>query len=131
MRPSNILRLALRLASAIALLVLAGAKLITPPEVLSLPVWYCASGMAASVVRIFAWAISNQGQTAIAAAITGITTLSFLRFHPLPEAREFRIAVLALLAFLFVTAMHTGASYNAKTCTQANTQLTGTTQVRP
>jgi hypothetical protein len=125
MRTSEMLRSAFRLAGVITLLVLAGTKQFPLAETLKDPGWSCDTGLFMSVLRALIWAFSDQGRAAIAAVIAGMATLSFLRTHPLAEAREFGAGVLVLLAFLFFSAVQSGAGSDSKTCAQLSASLTG------
>jgi hypothetical protein len=124
MRTSEMLRSAFRLASAIILLILASTKQFPLAEVLKEPGWSCDAGIFMSVFRALIWVFSDQGRAAIAAVIAGMATLSFLRTHPLVEAREFGVGVLALLAFLFFTAMQAGTGSGPKACAHLSASLT-------
>jgi hypothetical protein len=126
MTTSEMLRSAFRLASAVILLMLASTKQFPLAEVLKEPGWSCDNGLFMNVFRALIWVFSDQGRAAIAATIAGMATLSFLRRHPLVEAREFGVGVLALLAFLFFTAMQTGAGGNSKACAHLSISLTAT-----
>ncbi len=125
MKTSEMLQSAFRLVSAITLLVLASTKQFPLAEVLKEPAWSCDSGLFIGVFRVLIWVFSDHGRAAIAAAIAGMATLSFLRSHPLAEAREFGVGVFALLAFLFFTAMQTGAGSDSNVCAQLSASLTG------
>ena len=123
MSTSQMLQSGFRLVSAITLLALASLKQLPLVDALAGAKWQCEPLLLAGFVRILVWAISDQGRAVIAAAIAVVATLSFLRGHPMPEARELAVAILALLVFLFLVSAKKEADYNHRFCAQVTASL--------
>jgi hypothetical protein len=131
MRTSNMIRSGFRLMSAVTLLALAGMKQLPHMDALTWAKWQCGPMLLAALVRAVVWAFSDQGRAVITAAIAVMATLSFLRGHPLPEARELAVAILALLAFLFLVSLSKEADNNHRVCAQITASLGKHEPVKP
>jgi hypothetical protein len=62
--------------------------------------------------------ISEEGRTIVVATVAAISVLLQLWAHPMREAREFAITMMALLAFLIFAVLQTEANIQIHKCPQ-------------